>query len=654
MAVATRLCVIVLVVATLAAFGPTLRNDFVAWDDDHNLIRNTKYQGLDGEHLRWMFTTSFAGHYQPLTWLSFAVESQLLWGVNPAGFHFTNLLLHLATSIGFFFVARSLIAASLGNDPPQSPLTKGGRHGVVVLGAFIATLWWAVHPLRVESVAWATERRDVLSGVWLVLAVFAYLRYAARSPRHRLWLGLSLGCFVLSLLSKAVGMTLPVVLIILDIYPLRRCQSRDRKGAVLERVGTRSSTPVASAPCSETPWTIAIEKLLFAVPAGLAAATALWAQWDVGAIRTLDEHSLGLRIAQAFYGIVFYLGKMLWPVNLVPLYEQSPTVTPWEPTYVASAIVCVAMTITLWLLRRRWPALITAWAAYIVLLSPMLGLAQSGPQLVADRYTYLPSQPLAILIGAGCALLSRRLVTATPIGRVAVALPLVAVVSCLFLLTRVQTRVWTDTYTLWRTTVERRPDTPTAHANLAVALNQRGEFEGARNHALLALSRLPGNRAAHAALARAALELGDLGVAERHSRIALQIAEHVGRIDAPTMVGLAIVATRLGRMDEAEAIYHRIVELEPAVAEWCFNLASFLASQSRYRESIPWFEHTVRLDPSHGEAYYRLGMVWMKLSDPARASAVWQHGLAQGNGLSAELQTRFEAALREFSPPPDW
>jgi hypothetical protein len=192
----TRIAVVCITLAVLIAFSGALRNDFVGWDDDQNLIRNTRYQGLDGEHLRWMFTTGIAGHYQPLTWLSFALESQLLWGVNAAGFHFTNIVLHLATSVGFFFVARRIIevkAESAENRSSRTPPSVETHSPAplapidATLGALAAALLFAVHPLRVESVAWASERRDVLSGAWLMLTVLTYFRYV-RQPSSWFWL----------------------------------------------------------------------------------------------------------------------------------------------------------------------------------------------------------------------------------------------------------------------------------------------------------------------------------------------------------------------------------------------------------------------------------------------------------------------------------
>lgn len=610
-----RWAVLALSVLTLAAFIPVLENDFVGWDDDQNIVRNSSFRGLSFKHLSWMCTTSAAGHYQPLTWLSYALETQLLWGVSAAGFHFTNLLLHLATAIGFFFVAKRLLYVASPSLPCSS----------VVAGALLASFMFAVHPLRVESVAWATERRDVLSGAWWIVAVGFYLRHATRTGRPRKWLIVSLACYVLSLLSKATGMTLPIVLILLDVYPLRRLGAPRGSDVAPPCAGLSDVAPPLVGGAREILW----EKVVYLIPALACAVAALWAQADVGALRTLEQHSLSLRVSQAFHGILFYLGKSLWPVNLVPLYEQRPDASPVDTVNLLACAGVVVLTAILWKLRRRQPGLIVAWAVYIVLLSPMLGLAQSGPQVVADRYTYLPSMSLALLAGAGLACWWAHKEDAGALVRHAPVVALVLIVGCWVALTRDQTRVWRDTYTLWTTVVARRPETSIAHANLAAELNERGEFERGRDHALEALRQLPGNRTAHAALAHSMLELGDLDAAERHSRIALEIADRVGRIDTQTMIGLAIVQTRLGRLGEAERLYREAVRLEPQVADWPFNLGGFLASRGRFDEARAAFEETLRLQPDFASARFRLGIVWLNLGDPRAAVAVWEEGLRQ-------------------------
>jgi tetratricopeptide (TPR) repeat protein len=612
---------LVLTVAVLAAFSGTLGNQLVDWDDEQLLITNDDYQGLRCANFRWMFTTGFGGHYQPLTWLSYAIETRW-WGVNAAGFHFVNLLLHLATAIVFFFVARRLLSKAFAAD-------NGLTEVSVSLGSLCAALLFAVHPLRVESVAWATERRDVLSGFWLMLSVWFYLRAVqsipvsaidARVPPSvekgglgRIYfpaLGGSLLCFVMSLLSKATGMTLPVVLLLLDVYPFRR----------LRVAKDSNETHVA-------PRRVVFEKLLFAVPAGVVVILAAWAQRQAGAMWSLEDHPLGLRIAQAFYGIVFYLWKSVWPANLVPLYEQRPEASPLDPQNIIAALLVVAFTIALWRLRRRVPALLAAWAAYVVLLSPILGLAQSGPQLVADRYSYIACMPWAIVVGGIVAKCWGRSSSAITWRHAAMAAVLFIATTSLIVLTRGQTAIWKDSYTLWTSVLERRPDTPIAHANLAVILNQRGDFDRAREHALVSLARLPGNRTGHLALARAAMELGDLPTAERHLRIGIEIGDAVGKRDPALMVSLATVLTRQQRYGEAEEVYQAIVALQPSVAEWHYAMAGFLASRGRFEEAKASLDEVLRLDPNRAEACLRLAVVLKSLDDFAGAISALERGL---------------------------
>jgi len=208
----SRLVSVLIAVVTFAAFLPTLQNQFVAWDDGKNLLNNYHYRGLGWTQLRWMWTTH-RGHYIPLTWMTFGLD-YLLWGMNPVGYHLTNLLLHVANAVVFFFVVRRLLTRAL-----SSPSERGYA---LAVSAGVAALVFAIHPLRVESVAWATERRDVLSGLLYLLTILVYLRASERGERGRGWYWGAVAVFVLALLSKSMVVNLPVVLLILDVYPLRR------------------------------------------------------------------------------------------------------------------------------------------------------------------------------------------------------------------------------------------------------------------------------------------------------------------------------------------------------------------------------------------------------------------------------------------------
>ncbi len=511
------------------AFHAALSGSFV-WDDLQIIYWNEAYRGFSANSLHWMFTTTYGGHYQPLTWLSYSVDDRL-WGVDDAfGFHLTNLALHATTGVIVFHLSWQLLASA-------------GHHDTVPahwVGAFVAGTFFLIHPLRVESVAWATERRDLLSALFLTISVLFYVRRLTADDlaTRRRYLAASVAVYVLSLLSKATGMTLPVVLLILDTYPFRRftgsCQIPERRNVIFEKV-----------------W--------YVVPATLTAWLAATAQSQAGAMWTLSEHPLSLRIGQAFYGLAFYPFKTLWPTNLVPLYEQSPDATMINSANVIAAVVVLGLSVLLWTHRKRLPALLAAWAAYLVLVSPMLGLAQSGPQVVADRYSYVSCLPLTMLLGAGFQRIwiSRRNI------RPMLVISSLAIGVVLVEMTQAQTKVWRDPLTLWTTTLERAPDTPSAHAALGAIHYNRGDYERSREHSLAALKILPGNRSAHVALAKASLALADGTTAEHAFRTALDITAALKQTDLDSMMGLAESLAQQSQWDEAEALDRSLLANPP-------------------------------------------------------------------------------------------
>lgn len=610
----------ILVLVTFIAFQPALYNDFVDWDDEQNLVHNEAYRGFAWENLRWMFTTCQGGHYHPLTWLSWAAD-YAIWGLGPAGFHLTNIILHSLTAIGLYYVTRELLRAAfygphVMKPGPSAPLAEDSvrEDAALRLASMGGALVYAIHPLRVESVAWATERRDVLSGALLMLTVYLYLRAAhpEHDRRRSGLLAVSLLCYVLSLLSKAAGMVLPAVLLVLDLYPLRRVGPFAATDA-RERHATRNR--------------VVLEKLLYLIPALAITLLAAWAQREAGAMRSFEEHPLSLRIGQAFYGIMFYLWKTLMPTLLIALYEQDPQATPFDPMNVIGAIVTLGLTTLLVARWRRWPAALAAWLVYLIFLAPVLGLAQSGPQVVADRYTYLSCMPWFVLLAAwfyanwrGRAWGDLRRGAIYLVGLVLITYNVV---------TRGQVRTWADSQTLWEHVIYHAPDTGIAHSHLAGIWNERGEYELGRKHALRTLEILPGNRVGHVTLARASLELGDLDTAVKHYQIALEISANMGEVDASSLLGLADAYTRLGRFDDAEQMHLKILEAEPEVAECHMNYGGFLISRARYSEARTHLETALRLDPDLVEAYHRLGYALWELGDQEQAVRTWEAGLTR-------------------------
>lgn len=354
---------------TALVFWPAVSYDWLRfWDDGAHLIWNDAYKGLSPSHVWWMLHP-FLGQWMPLTWLTWALDFTI-WGLDPVAFHRENVLLHSLNAGLLFLIARHLLGSTVG--------------------ALIAALFWAIHPMRVESVAWVNERRDVLSGFFFLLAILTYLKGVMPYPPDRLrvpnlrdeereyldtggrirltntrWLVVSVGCFTLAVLSKALAVSLPVILLLLDYYPLRR-------RAFLEKVPYVAVAAV-----------------------GTVMAFVALAKMDV--IAPLGWISLEDRVLIAAYSLWFYLTTTLWPTHLSPMYELTFTPHLFAWRYVMPLLGVGVATWLAWTSRVRWPAWTVAWAAYAVMVLPVSGLFQNGYQLVALRYSYLAALPLCVL-----------------------------------------------------------------------------------------------------------------------------------------------------------------------------------------------------------------------------------------------------------------
>src|SRR5437879_4124817 len=327
---------------TVTAFLPALQNQFVNWDDSENFLDNLHYRGLAGTHLRWMWTTFHMGHYAPLTWMTLGLD-HLVWGMNPLGYHLTSLFLHAANAVVFYVLARRILTLA-------RPGLADRGHALAASAGF-AALVFAIHPLRVESVAWVTERRDVLSGLFYLLTILVYLRACAREAPGRRSYWLSVALFGCALLSKSMAVSLPIVLLILDVYPLRRLGG-----------------PLGW--WSEPARRVYVEKIPFVLLAAAASALAVRAQVLLHSMAPLDQLSVPARLAVSAYGLSFYLWKMLVPSNLSPLYERPLAVDPLAMPFILSYGVVLAITAIALALRRRVPGLSASWSAYVVALLP--------------------------------------------------------------------------------------------------------------------------------------------------------------------------------------------------------------------------------------------------------------------------------------------
>lgn len=559
---------------TFAVFLPALDNGFIDWDERPLLLGNRHYRGLGWDQIAWMFTTRLMGHWMPLNWISFGLD-YALWGMEPAGYHLTNVGLHAANAAVFYAVAWRLLGLAL-------PERLTADHARLRLGTLVAALLFSLHPLRVESVAWVTERRDVLSGLFYLLAILAYLRYcedrmAGRPRGGRLyWAAVALGA--LALLSKAMAVSLPVILLLLDVYPLRRLG-----------VG-----PVGwTGPAARRVW---LEKLPFATLGAGVAGVALWAQVAGGNPVPLAVLPWSGRLAIASYALVFYLEKTLVPAGLSVLYElRLPlALAPWRVAL--SALTVVAITALAVALRRHAPGVLAAWVTYIVILLPVSGIVQSGYQVAADRYTYLACLGWALLAGAAVVALGR-----------ASALVALIAVAALGGVTWTQAKVWHDNETLWRHAVAVDPASGIARANLGAALNARGRPVEALAELRQALRLRPNYPDAHLNLGLLLAQGGDPAGAVPHFRQAIR--------------------------------------LWPGFAEAHNNLGAALAVQGLRADAVPHFRDAIRISPDHADARNNLGLALAQEGKLAEAAEQFRQAAAL-NPDWPDPRRNLEQALR--------
>lgn len=553
-------------VITFVAFGPALTADFVDWDDTDNFIRNPYYRGLGDEQLRWMWTTFHFGHYQPLTWMTLGAD-YLLWGMDARGYHATSLLIHAATAVIVFLLARRLVALAAAPSAGEAaglPLN---------LAAACAALLFSVHPLRVEAVAWVTERRDVLSGFFFVLTLLLYLSaQQAPRPAYGLRIAATGAAFLLCCFSKVIAVALPLLFLILDFYPLRRLHPAESRAADPRRTWR---------------WLL-IEKVPFVLVAAIFAWIASSGQKSMAAVIPWDMHPLEGRIAVMAYGFIYYLSKSLVPVGLSPMPELHLPVRVAQAQFLYPLVVSVAILTGLAILAalRRGQAILTAFAAYLVLFLPSSGIAQNGWQLAHDRYSYLATLSFAVLVGGGifAALRAAR-------GTRVVLAGWVGMIALLAILTWQQTRVWRDTRSLWTHAVRVSPDSSNAQNGYGYVLLNAGKLDEAIAHFREAVRIRPSNREAHLnwwdALNRKGVDNQVLLEAYRQS-----VAEFPQLVDGHVNLGNAQM--RAGDVTAAKATYEHALDLlrrgVPLAPE------KMAAAQARALGGLGWAAYTSRDD----------------------------------------------------------
>lgn len=546
-----------LIAVTIIAYEPVRHNGFVTLDDNEYVVENTHIkQGLTLETLKWAFTGTHFYMWHPLTTLSYLVEYEF-FGINALGDHLTNLVLHIINALLLFWILKKMTGAFWPS-------------------AFAAAVF-AVHPLQVESVAWACERKSVLSGLFWLLTIAAYIRYAGK-PKAARYIILLL-VYGLCILTKPTVVVVPFVLLLLDFWPLRRINRSTAGGAIIEKIP------------------------LFFLAAFLSVVTIL-AQKSGGAIRTTPYFAFEFRLANAIVSYSRYLIKLVYPVNLAVFYPHPGTkIALWQP--LLALAVLAAVTGTVFYFGRRYRYLITGWLWYVGTLVPVIGLVQSGDQAMADRYMYLPVVGPLIMI----AWTMSETVRKRRYRRSVLFVISGVVLFVLIIITRNQVRCWQNDFTLFGHAIDVTKNNDSMHYSIAYAFQQTGQFEKAIEHYEDAVRIEPRDYRSMNNLAVLLLMQGKTDEALKFLEKAVQLNNHF--TDAINNLGLAL--REKGRTDEAMEKWQQVLALEPGQPNAHYNIAVTMLHNGKYSQAIEHFNKTLEKKKDSAEVYNYLGTAYTAL-----------------------------------------
>ncbi len=604
-----RLTGLLLALVTLVIYLPVRQHGFCVYDDGDYVTQNHIVQnGLTWSGVKWAFTTWFASNWHPLTWLSHMLDCEL-FGLDPGAHHLVNVLFHAANAVLLFALLLRLTGANWA-------------------AAMVAALF-AWHPLRVESVAWIAERKDVLCTLFELLALLAYAKYVQKgeSRKQKAETGgcfpssilhplsssaycLSLSCFALSLLAKPMPVTLPCLLLVLDWWPLRRFE-----------LSTLNSQP-------STRLRLVVEKWPFFLLAAGSCVVTFLAQRSA-AVLSLEQYPWPLRLGNALLSYTRYLLKIAWPADLAIIYPL-PDHLPWLPV-AASGAGLAAVSWLVWRARRAQPYLLAGWLWYLGTLVPVIGLVQAGGQAMADRYSYFP------VIGIVLALvwLAKDLAARCQFQGRTLALGASLILAANVWLTEKQLNYWRDDESVFAHAVAVTRDNPAAQINLGLALEQQGRPAEALVHYQAALRLAPDSPEAHNNLANFYDAAGQTNEALAHYQAALRWNPNA----ALARCNFGTLLVKLGRLDEAMWQYQEAARLQPANPHPCYLMGKAWLRQGRSAEAISQFRHALELDPDDFQSLAFLARILATDEDPRQRDGQAAVALAEkANTLAGGTQ----------------
>lgn len=538
----------ILVLLTAALYSQVITFDFIDYDDSTYVTENFHiHAGFSPESVKWAFTTFHAGFWQPLIWLSFMLDIEL-YGLNPAGFHATNLFLHMVNVLLLFLFLR--------------------RATDNTWKSWIVALLFALHPLHIESVAWIAERKDVLSTFFLMLLLISYHRYVTvRSlPRYLLVFLF----FVMGLSAKAMLVSVPLILLLLDYWPFNRLEIKAETG------GNRENMWAAFGQLS-------LEKLPFVLVTILFCGLTLFTQKTGGALVSQEIHPLNMRLANALVSYISYIGKMFLPVKLAVLYPFPESISFLKA--ITALAVIVAITVIAIRLFAKMPYLFTGWLWYMIAIFPVIGLVQVGPQAMADRFTYIPLIGIYIACVWACA----DLAAFWQIRRAVIVLSACAIFIFYTVISWNQLSRWQNTLTLFSHTLKVTENNYVAHAGLGMFLSKQGKLADAAHHLKRSLEIAPGYKSAHN--------------------------------------GYGITLAKMQRLPEAGYHFSRALEIDPHFTSAHFNLGFALYRRAQLEEAARHFAFVIESEPLHPMAHFYLGNILAEHGDMTGAISHYRQAL---------------------------
>ena len=601
----TYLIIIFLIASSCVAFGRIAGNDFINYDDNEYITENYQIQsGINLQTIKWAFTTTYCSYWHPLTWLSHMLDWSM-FGANASGHHLISLFLHVGSVIFLFL----FLNKTTNNIWPS---------------AFAATLF-ALHPLRVESVAWASERKDVLSMFFGMAALYAYAFYVELPKLSKYILCLLL--FIFSLMSKPMMVTTPFILLLLDYWPLKRWQKRIM-------YHNKRFNPVG--------WLI-LEKIPFICLTIVVGILTIWAQNKVGTIASTETLPFLARTSNAILSYMAYMGKIFWPVNLAVFYPYEYFFSLWK--VLISAIILIVITIAGLYYIKKIPFIFVGWFWYLGTLVPVIGLVQVGEQAMADRYTYMPSIGIAIMLSWGIPLLFKR----EDIRKKILFPVAMAFLAVLVIISWKQCGYWKNSITIFNHVLKVTNNNHIAHNNLGYTFLEKGETAKAIYHFDKAISinrnyiKAYYNRGnAYSKLGQYQRAIEDYNEAIRLNpdfadaynnrgfinakfgqyNLAIEDFNNAIRImpsSADAYYNRGVIYAKFGQYERAMEDYNEAVRLKPDYYDALYNKGIIYGERGQYNLAIEDFDNVIRLKPDYADAYNNRGFTYSKLNQYKKA-----------------------------------